>query len=421
MIHNINNHKPHRNNAILSNVILTPKKYKKILTHKYYTSIDKFLQKIINISKTIPWLIPKSPINILELKKYMFIWLLTWHIFMCKIFTMKKRLLIVALLASWMITFTHAQSLWDIELSFCDNNQTDQVDIVTKSNQDTNICVSFQNNSDNDTTLNITFVDGSINKSWWKSCGIPEDPNINFAKYMKDYKSEIFIPAHSQAQEIYTIHFPIWYEWISHWCITYDIKKAEDASEMINFVFRKAFSIDILVWWSQVKPKLEISNIYLSGYDTNQKIVLEIHNKWNIDQDILLTGIIKNRFGYEWKFETSGTIIPANTKTTLVSNEVRIPSYKWFFIVKSYLTNDPIFNFDITKTDLKNEYSTQWLTIIKNTTMLWSRLYITLIILIIVLIIAIIIKSSPKNKQTKIIVKAPKKSKKTTWKSKSKK
>lgn len=354
--------------------------------------------------------------------KYQYICLYDTHIayFYVQKNIMKKKLLFTCALTIGMITLAHAQSLWDINLSFCDNNQENQVDIVTQSDQDTDICVLFQNNSDNDTTLNITFVDGMTNTSGWKSCGIPEDPNTNFAKYMKDYESVLHIPAHTQTKKIYTIHFPVWYEWISHGCITYDIKKWESNDEMFNFIFRKAFSIDILVWWSQVKPKLEISNIYLSGYDTNQKIILEISNKWNIDQEITLTGTIKNRFGYEWKFETSGTSIPANTKTTLISNEVRLPSYKWFFIVKSYLTNDPIFNFDITKTDLKNEYSVHWLTIIKNTAMLWSWLYIILIILIITLVIAIIIKFSKKDKKDRVSHKAPKKTKQTRWKSKSK-
>ena len=321
------------------------------------------------------------------------------------LYTNKKAKMKKILTSLWIITLslcglTHAQSLWDIDLSFCDNNQEKQVDIVTKSNQDTDICVSFKNNSDTDTTLNITFVDWAINKSWWKSCGIPEDPNTNFTKYVQDFDHEVFIPWHSETKKHYTIHYPVWYEWISHGCISYEIKNTEESpSQPINFVFRKVFSIDIMVWWSQVKPKLVISDLYLSWYDTNQKIILEIANKWNIDQKITLTGTIKNWFWYKWIFETSGTTIPANSKTTLISNEIRIPSYKWFFIIKSNLTNEPIFDFDITKSNLKNEYSSSWLTIIKNTAMLWSRLYIILITLIIALIIALIIKNS--NNKTK--------------------
>jgi len=308
---------------------------------------------------------------------------------------MKKKLTLLWISTLALCWLTHAQSLWDIDVSFCNSDQTNQMDIITKSDQDTDICVLFKNNSSQDTTLNITFIDWALNQSGWKSCGIPEDPNTNFAKYIKDFDHSLFLKWNSEIEKHYTIHYPVWYEWISHGCISYEIKNEDtSSSQPINFIFRKVFSIDILVGGSEVKPRLEISNLYLSWYDTNQKIILEIANRWNIDQKIILTGIIKNRFGYEWKFETSGTIITANTKMILISNEIRIPSYKWFFIVKSNLTNDPIFDFDITKSNLKNEYSTSWLTIIKNTTMLWSRLYIVLLILIIALIVTLIIKYS---------------------------
>lgn len=331
---------------------------------------------------------------------------------------MKKILTLLWISTLALCWLTHAQSLWDIDVSFCDGDQTNQMDIVTKSDQDTDICVLFKNNSSQDTTLNIMFIDWALNQSGWKSCGIPEDPNTNFAKYIKDFDHSLFLKWNSEIEKHYTIHYPVWYEWISHGCISYEIKNENTSSQPINFIFRKVFSIDILVGGSEVKPKLEISNIYLSWYDTNQKIILEIANRWNIDQKIILTGIIRNRFGYEWKFETSGTTIPANTKMILTSNEIRIPSYKWFFIVKSNLTNDPIFDFDITKSNLKNEYSTSWLTIIKNTTMLRSRLYIILIILIIMLVIAVIIKFSQKNKKSNIKFKA---TKQTKWKTKPKK
>jgi hypothetical protein len=307
---------------------------------------------------------------------------------------MKKFLTLLWISALTMCWLTNAQSLWDIDVTFCNSDQEKQMDIVTNSNQDTDICVLFKNNSSQDTTLTINFIDWIKNDNIWKSCGIPEDPNTNFAKFIKDFDHDLFLQWNSEVEKHYTIHYPVWYEWISHGCISYEIKTDEEASQPIRSIYRITRSIDILVWWSQVKPKLVISDIYLSWYDTNQKIILEIANKWNIDQKITLTGTIKNRFWYEWKFETSGDTIPANSKITLISNEVRLPSYKWFFIVKSNLTNDPIFDFDVTKSDLKNEYSSSWLTIIKNTAMLWSRLYITLTILIIALIIALVIRVS---------------------------
>lgn len=291
------------------------------------------------------------------------------------------------------------------------------MDIITNSDQDTDICVLFKNNSSQDTTLTINFIDWMKNENIGKSCGIPEDPNTNFAKFIKDFDHDVFLQGNSEVEKHYTIHYPAWYEWISHGCISYEIKNEEEPSQWIRSIYRITHSIDIMVWWSQVKPKLVISDIYLSWHDKNQKIVVELANKWNIDQKITLTGTIKNRFWYEWNFETPGTTIPANSEITLISNEISIPNYKWFFIIKSNLTNDPIFDFDVTNSNLKNEYSSSWMTIIKNTVIQWNRLYFILIILIIALILVLIIKSSTnKKKQTTTIKKTTVKKTTTTAK-----
>lgn len=334
---------------------------------------------------------------------------------------MKKKLISICTIALTIFSFVQAQSLWDIDVSFCENDKPDQVDLITQSDKDTDICVLFRNNSTEDTTVHIEFVDGILN-SWARSCDIPDNPNTKFTKYVKDFDHDIFLAGNSQVERHYTIHYPVWFEWFSHGCISYEIKgEDEDWSQPLNFIFRRVFSIDILVWWSKVTPKLTISKLYLSWYDTTKKIVLEIMNKWNIDQKINLTWTIKNIFWYKQHFEISGSTIGKNQKIELMSNELRIPSYKWFFIVTSNLTNEPIFDFDISNTDLQKEYSTAWLTVIRNYTMLWSRLYITLFVLIILLIIALVTKFSKETKSTKPITKTPKKLKSQTSKKSKKK
>jgi len=325
---------------------------------------------------------------------------------------MKKKLMCLLVVFMAIFSYVQAQSLWDIEVSFCNNDRTEQIDLVTKSDQDTDICVLFQNHSEQDATVHIEFVDGAV-LSWGKSCDTPDNPNIKFTKYVQDFEKDIFLPWNWKEERHYTIHYPVWYEWISHGCISYEIKGEEDLSQPIRQVFRRVFTIDIMVWWSEVKPKLRISNIYLSWYDTDKRLVLEVRNRWNIDQKISLTWVIRNIFGYKQSFEISGTIIEKNQDLEVVSSNIRIPSYKWLFVVESNLINEPIFDFDITTSNLKNEYSSAWLTILKNYTMFWSRLYIVLIILIILLIVALIAKSKRNIKPQSSTAKklSPKKSK----------
>ena len=314
---------------------------------------------------------------------------------------MKKKLVSLCAIALTIFSFVQAQSLWDINVSFCENDKPDQVDLITQSDQDTDICVLFRNNSTEDTTVHIEFVDWMLN-SWARSCDIPDNPNTKFTKYVKEFDHDIFLAWASQVEKHYTIHYPVWYEGFSHGCISYEIKSEDNEwSQPLNFIFRRVFTIDILVWWSEVSPKLTISKLYLSWYDTTQKIILEVKNKWNIDQKINLTWTIENIFWYKQYFEISGDTVGKNQNIKLISNEIRIPNYKWFFIVRSNLTNEPIFDFDISNTNLQEEYSTAWLTVIRNYTMLWSWLYIVLITLIIMLVTAIIVKFSKRTKSTK--------------------
>ena len=309
---------------------------------------------------------------------------------------MKKQIFLSSILLwiLWFCSFTQAQSLWDIELKFCDNFQEKQVDIVTNSDQDTTICVSYTNNSDSDATLNINFVDWAVNSSWWKSCWIPTNPNLNFWQYVQNYNPEVQIPAHWEVKKQYTIHYPAGYSWVSHGCITYDIQKSDDANEwgMINFVFRKTFSIDILVWGSEVKPQLVIKNLVITWDDASQQIILELSNEWNIDQDISLSWEIRNRFGYSQWFEIAATNIKAHQAMVLTSTALTMPTYKWLFFIKSNLKNTPIFNFDITNTNLEMEYSLPGTTIFSNTMILWNRIYMIAAAVIVLLLIFVIIK-----------------------------
>lgn len=325
---------------------------------------------------------------------------------------MKKKLLCLFISIIAIFSYVQAQSLWDIEVSFCNNDEkTEQIDLVTKSDQDTDICVLFQNHSEQDTTLHIEFVDWAV-LSGGKSCDTPDNPNIKFTKYVQDFDHDIFLQWNWQEEKHYTIHYPVGYEWISHGCISYEIKSDEEVwSTPIRQVFRRVFTIDIMVWWSEVNPKLKISSIYLSGYDTDKRLVLEVRNKWNIDQKISLTWVIRNMFWYKQTFAISGTTIGKNQNLRLVSSNVRIPSYKWLFVVESNLINEPIFDFDITTSNLKNEYSSAWLTVLKNYTMFWSRLYIVLIVLIIALIVALVMKKSNSTKKVEVKKSPAKKSK----------
>jgi len=89
----------------------------------------------------------------------------------------KKTLLIPILTTIALLNISIAQNIWDIQASFCNPEQSEkEIDLVTKANLDTDICINFSNNSLQDTTISIDFVDGVITPSWDAACFAADKP-----------------------------------------------------------------------------------------------------------------------------------------------------------------------------------------------------------------------------------------------------
>ena len=313
---------------------------------------------------------------------------------------MKKLLFWISTLLLWSISFIHAQSLWYIEASFCNSNQENQVDIIANTEQETDICINFKNISDEDITINIDFVDWALSSVWEKSCGIPEDENPRFKPFVQNFEKELTIWWHSTVQKNYKVIFPMWYTWISHGCLTYSIADNSTWWWLIRLVSRKTHSIDILVWWEKVESKISIKKAFIT-WDINwYRLAFIVENIGNINQNISITWIIKNWFGYNYDYSVWDTVINAKSTQILMTKDIAIPSYKWLFTTKSALAFTPIFDFDITSDNGSNEYSLPWVVNISNTIILWNRILIVWISIIILLILVIIIKTILRKKKT---------------------
>lgn len=316
---------------------------------------------------------------------------------------MKKFFLWILVLFISYLSFAHAQSLWYIETSFCNGEQENQMDIVAKTEQETEICVQFINHSDEDITIDINFVDWALDSLGQKSCGIPEDSNTRFKPFVLDYEKELTIKWHDTIKKTYKIKFPLWYTWISHWCLAYNISEKNPEWSVIHLVARKTHSIDILVWWDEVKSKISINKAYITGNINGYRLAFDIKNIWNIEQRINISWSLSNRFWYEYNYNIKDVLIPAQSSQILLTDDIALPSYKWVFYTRSYLDFTPIFDFDISNNMDSSEYSLPWNAIISNVIFLWNRILVAWVIIIIVLILIITIR---------IISKRSKKSKK---------
>ena len=305
----------------------------------------------------------------------------------------KKLILLWIISLSTIISFTTAQNIWDIQASFCNENETNkELDIITKAGQETNICINFTNNSLKDTSILVNFVDWILTANGNKWCLAASKPKPNFGQHMLDYETKLNIPSNSSIQQIYKIKFPTGYSWVSHGCLSYEIDNKNNIAWWMGIIFRKSHTIDILVWWTEINSNLKIKDLSFSWDQVSKKLIFTIQNKWNISQSVQISGSINNPFWYSQNFRTETITIPANKYKTLETKNLNLPDYKWIFFVGSTLNYEADFNFNITNHNIPDQYTTPGTITISKTLILRNRFYIASIAIILSLITLIIFK-----------------------------
>ncbi len=312
-----------------------------------------------------------------------------------------KKILFLKIIISIKIIFIGTvfwQNIWDIEARFCEANpNNNEMNIITQANQETDICLVFENKSNIDTTLNIDFVDGAVTPKGNRSCFSSDKPRPNFWQYVLEHKNEVQLSGKSEKKQTYKIKFPTWFSGISNGCLIYSIKDNTESADTMRVVFNKAHSIDILVWWIPVDSKIKPKTISISWDQISNRILLNIENNWNINQSVNISGNISNIFGYSQEFQIPEFTINPQDSIQVTSQKILLPDYKWLFSIKLNISYKPNFNFHITNSNQKNEYTTPWNISISKILMLWNWFYLFSISIIIILITIIIFKKTKYN------------------------
>ncbi len=156
--------------------------------------------------------------------------------------------------------------------------------------------------------------------------------------------------------------------WLQLGCLGYNLLKPENT--LVGWMFalkiRKILYIDIMVWGeSAIKSSIKVVNMTWGIFSTNKKVkaVVDeknnlklnflIENKWNIAQNITITGKVNNSLWFQQDFSiTTKTMAPGSTNEFTADVGI-LPSYKWFFTINFNVKNDPQFMFPITNEKLK--------------------------------------------------------------------
>ncbi len=254
----------------------------------------------------------------------------------------------------------YANQLSDITVSFCDIGQVSDssYDIVDNgdtliymidTNKNSPLCYTISNSNDSDVNLKISFVDGTFTNDEWKNRACLSDDNIEyFGKYVSDHEEIIRVAWNTQETYTATMNYPAWYDGIYQWCLVYSILEAQDGdtTDATNFsiVMRRAKFIDVLVgdytkvWSDRVRfvPvtstvwKNLSKNPYIRIYQdpADQKYVLQfsLKNEWNFNQEVTITGTVKNFLNNKVTF-TESRIISKEDTVTVNKKLDAVPSY----------------------------------------------------------------------------------------------
>jgi len=283
---------------------------------------------------------------------------------------MKTKISFVILAVCYLLlSLCSAQDFQLWEIKFCNNwETTNELDLVTKAWEEASICIDFANTTPRDMTINVDFLDAIITQDKLnnRACNPADKPKTSFGNFMIDYEKVLTIPWNSTVQKIYNIKLPIWFKWISHGCVAYNmVQTGKQVNQtMLNVIVRKVKFIDILVWEAQVKSQISIWSIKKIKTWKTTNFQIWFKNIWNTAQTVTVSWTISNIFWFKQplKFDKNTIDIPPNEEMQMQTNNEKLylPFYKWFFTIHFGVTNKPNFNFNITNTSAPQQVALGW-------------------------------------------------------------
>jgi len=251
----------------------------------------------------------------------------------------------------WSISFAQTSHLWNIYMEFCNYNQAgNESDLVTQALKKLPICIQFTNTAKQSLTLGVEFVDAVITDDTFKhrACNAPDRPKTQFADFIQTYDHTFIIGPWETIKKTYTIQYAAWFQWLSHWCVLYNVPDDIPKDQTMTVTVRSAKFIDILVTTGEVKQMINISpSPTLQQKEDEYVLNIGIINKGNVEEKTQITSVLSNILGYKKEF-IFDVIVPANTGIVLTSKSFVLPKYGWVFLLSSKLSYTPQFNFNIT-------------------------------------------------------------------------
>lgn len=275
------------------------------------------------------------------------------------------------------ISFAQTSRLWDVEMSFCTNDQiTNEVDLTTKAGDVLPICVQLRNKTDQKVTINVEFVDAIItdDASKNRACNAPDRAKTQFANFIQAYDHTVVLGSGETIKKNYTIRYWASFAWLSHGCVMYNVIGDHiDSNDMFGVVVRSAKFVDIFVSSGRVKQAIDVpQDPKIEKVGDEYTITLWISNNGNIDEKLHITTSISNMLGFQQTFEFD-MMAGANTWIEITTPSFLLPTYGWAFLLKSTIVYTPEVDFNITSKKPSTTIYAWWTKTVQNMIFFWTR------------------------------------------------
>ena len=299
---------------------------------------------------------------------------------------MYKKVFTVWLVALWLLSsivinrwyaeeYTQ-DDLKDIVVRFCDKiGDLDlKKTVYAEPGKENKVSFCIYNNSTKKLPVTYGFMTAGYNWVWTRVCQSNTDTeNHEFTLIPKTKDRTVFLESwETKMIEEAIVIPPGMNTWIQMWCMTAEIgwdASAIDMWSMFVLKVRKAFDLDIVLWWvAAIESNIKLLNTTWGVYSTNKQFKAEVDdennlkltflvaNNGNIGQNITITGKVYNALGFEKEFSANSQIIVPKATNEITADVWLLPGYKWLLSVKYYMQNDPQFTFDVDQNLKKSWY-----------------------------------------------------------------
>ena len=151
-----------------------------------------------------------------------------------------------------MISFTFAApDIGNVIVRFCnDGDVLKHTEFETVPGETVDVCLRLGNDSTEDVTVDVGFVDGTITNdaSQYKACKTSDQKN-NFGKFVEMEETVFTIPARTALEKRFTVTYPDGFAGMSYGCVVTKVVAEEEKTGggMLAIEVRRGNFIDIFV------------------------------------------------------------------------------------------------------------------------------------------------------------------------------